>query len=284
MFRFPLCGAATPECPAVSLRPNPKCSPMTVRVCGPSVRIMTALTPSIAEVAALIGNPARANVLMALLDGGALTATELACAAGVSPQTTSGHLGKMTEARLLTVAKQGRHAYYRLASPLIGRMLEGIMAVAADGPPRYRPLWRGGDALRDARTCYDHLAGRLGVALADALVARDHVVLTDDGGEVTASGQTFLRDFGADLDTVNRGRRAFCRPCLDWSERRFHLAGAVGAILAERCFVLGWVARIRDTRAVAITPKGSRGFRDAFGIAAPDHHTGGHVGNVPGHH
>src|SRR6266851_1442782 len=113
---------------------------------------MQGTEPSISEVAALVGNPARANVLMALHDGRALTATELAYAAGVSPQTTSGHLAKLTEARLLVLAKQGRHAYYRLASPLIGRMIESIMAVAADGPPRYRPRWRGDDALRTARS------------------------------------------------------------------------------------------------------------------------------------
>ena len=129
---------------------------------------MQATQPSLAEVAALAGNPARANVLMALLDG-RRPATELAYAAGVSPQTASGHLAKMTEGRLLSLTKQGRHSYYRLASPLIGRMLESIMAVAADGPSRYQPRWRGGDALRMARTCYDHLAGRLGVSLADAL-------------------------------------------------------------------------------------------------------------------
>jgi DNA-binding transcriptional ArsR family regulator len=120
---------------------------------------MPATQPSLPEISALVGNPTRANVLTALLDGRALTATELTHAAGVSPQTTSGHLVKMTEARLLTVTKQGRHSYYRLASPLVARMLESIMAVAADGSSRSGPRWRGGDALRNARTCYDHLAG-----------------------------------------------------------------------------------------------------------------------------
>jgi hypothetical protein len=124
-------------------------------------------------------------VLVALLDGRALTATELAYAAGVAPQTASGHLAKLTEGPLLALTKQGRHSYFRLASPLVGEMLESIMAVAADGPPHYQPRWRGGNALRNARSCYDHLAGRLGVALADALVAQDRVMLSDDGGVVT---------------------------------------------------------------------------------------------------
>jgi DNA-binding transcriptional ArsR family regulator len=227
---------------------------------------MEPIQPSLAEVAALVGNPARANMLTALLDGRALTATELAFAGGVAPQTASGHLAKMTEGRLLTLAKQGRHAYYRLASPMIGRMLESIMAVAADGPPRHQPRWCGGEALRNARTCYDHLAGRLGVALADALAARDHVELSEDGGMVTPEGEAFLLEFGVDPREKSPSGRPFCRPCLDWSERRTHLAGALGAALAARCFDLHWVARMRDTRALLLTPEGKLGFSETFGI------------------
>ena len=227
---------------------------------------MTPVQPSLAEIAALVGNPARANMLTALLDGRAWTATELAHAAGVAPQTASGHLAKLTETRLLALTKQGRHCYYRLASPLVGRMLESIMAVAADGPARYQPHWRGGDALRNARTCYDHLAGRLGVALADALVDREYVALSDDGGIVTPAGEEFLLGFGLELRQAGKRQRTFCRPCLDWSERRPHLAGVVGAGLAARCFELGWIARIRDTRALLVTADGRRGFAEAFGV------------------
>ena len=227
---------------------------------------MQAIQPSLAEIAALVGNPARANMLEALLDGRALTASELAQIGGVAPQTASEHLAKLTEGRLLSLAKQGRHSYYRLASSLIARMLESMMAVAADGPPRYQPRWRGGDALRNARTCYDHLAGRLGVALADALVERNHIALSEDGGVVTARGEEFFRRIGVDLPARSRSRRRFCRPCLDWSERRPHLAGAVGAALAARCFELGWVGRMRDSRAVIVTPEGRREFSETFGI------------------
>ena len=231
---------------------------------------MSGTQPSIAEIAALVGNPARANILNVLLDGRALTATELSHIGGVSPQTASGHLGKLTEGGLLVVHRQGRHSYFKLASPLIGQMLEGIMAVAAERPaPRNQPRWRGDEALRVARTCYDHLAGCLGVALADALVERGYVVLGQDGGMVPAPGEAFFADFGIDLHQHGHGKRAFCRPCLDWSERRPHLAGAVGAALARRGFELGWITRLRDTRALAISAEGRAGLAKTFGIALP---------------
>lgn len=146
-----------------------------------------------AEVAALVGDPARANILAALMGGQALTASELAYVAGVSPQTTSGHLGRLTEGCLLSCIKQGRHRYYRIATPRVAEMLEGIMAVVADLPPRHRPLSASDKAMREARTCYDHFAGRLGVGITDALRTRGHLVLADEGGEVTDGGVTFLQ-------------------------------------------------------------------------------------------
>ena len=225
--------------------------------------------PNIAEVAALVGDRARANMLVALMDGRALTAKELAFVAGVSPQTASGHLAGLADANLLSCIRQGRHRYYRVASSLVARMLESISLVAAiQAPPRHRPRSPRDDALRLARTCYDHLAGRLGVAIADALVARRAVVLGDDGGEITADGATFLVEgLGIDLAKIYR-RRAFCRPCLDWSERRPHLAGAVGAALADTCFARGWIERIRDSRAVAIMPRGHIALHELLHIDA----------------
>jgi hypothetical protein len=141
------------------------------------------------------------------------------------------------------------------------------MVVAADGPQRYRPHWNGDEQLRTARTCYDHIAGRLGVALTDALTQRKYVVLTEDGGVVTRAGEKFLADFGLELKDAREGRRTFCRPCLDWSERRPHIAGALGAALADRCFDLGWVARLRDSRALEISTEGENGFHRFFGIS-----------------
>jgi DNA-binding transcriptional ArsR family regulator len=163
----------------------------------------------IAEIASLVGDPARANILAALMAGRALTATELAYAAGVSPQTTSGHLGKLSEGRLIACVKQGRHRYYRIATHRVAEMLEGIMAVVADAPPRHRPPSKLDDAMRIARTCYDHFAGKLGVGLADALTAHDYLTLTDDGGEVTGSGVRFLQKFGIDLDAARNRKRIF---------------------------------------------------------------------------
>jgi DNA-binding transcriptional ArsR family regulator len=221
----------------------------------------------IAEVANLVGDPARANILAALLDERALTASELAYAAGVSPQTTSSHLGKLAQAHLLDVEKQGRHRYYRLASPLVAQMLESVMAVSAHGPRRGRPLARCDEGLRRARTCYDHLAGRLGVGLADALTQRGFIALDRDGGEVTAAGLTFFSELGLDLTAPAKSRRVFCRPCLDWTERRHHLAGHVGACLLRLCVDQGWITRRRDSRAVTITPAGAAQMHAIFGVA-----------------
>jgi DNA-binding transcriptional ArsR family regulator len=223
--------------------------------------------PQIAEVAALVGDPARASMLCALLGGRALTATELSFAAGVSPQTTSGHLGKLFAANLVVQMKQGRHRYYRLSGPQVGQMLEGIMSVALNAPPRFQPKSRVDEQMRQARTCYDHFAGVLGVGLADAMTARDLVVLGDEAGEVTPSGLEFLSKLGVDLTAARAKRRVFCRPCLDWTERRPHIGGAVGAALARRCLDLKWVERMRDHRALVITPAGRRGFQESFDLS-----------------
>lgn len=221
--------------------------------------------PKIAQIASLIGDHSRANMLAALIHGGALTATELACLSGVSRQTASGHLAKLDDAGLLLVQKQGRRRYFRLASPLIARMLEGLMVVAQDTPARQPSEWRGGAALRNARTCYDHLAGRIAVRITDCLIERSLVVLDGDGGSVTEAGLIFLENIGVDLRTGSK-RRIFCRPCLDWSERRPHLAGIVGAALLNHALLHDWVRRARDSRAVSITPLGRRGFFETYGI------------------
>lgn len=222
---------------------------------------------SLAEVAALIGDPARANILQALGDGRALTAGELAWHAGVSAQTTSGHLAKLADAHLITLEKQGRHRYFRLASREVADAMEALMLLAAQGPKRYRPVGPKDEALRTARTCYDHLAGRLAVAMADRLSARQFILISDGAAAITDAGHDFFRDFGLDLDCDPKSTRPLCRTCLDWSERRSHLAGRLGSALCQRCLDLGWIKRGKDSRAVTFTPQGIEGFRKTFGIS-----------------
>jgi DNA-binding transcriptional ArsR family regulator len=228
-------------------------------------------TSALAEIASLVGDPARAGMLMALMDGRALTASELARVAGIMPQTASGHLARLCQAGLLSCQRQGRHHYHRLASTTVAHMLESMMEVsAADrAPGAGRRVVTGprDRAMRAARTCYDHLAGQLGVRLADALTEHGHVELSPEGGAVTDAGVGFFRDFGLDLDAAPRsGRRVFCRPCLDWSERRLHVGGTLGAALASRCLALNWIRRNEGSRAVSVTPAGEHGFRETFGM------------------
>ncbi len=219
------------------------------------------------EVAALVGDTARATMLAALMGGQSLTASELAFLARVSRPTASEHLGKLVNARLLAVTQKRRNRYFRIASPLVAGMLEGIKAVAAiEVPPRYQPRSAKDDALRLARTCYDHLAGRLGVAIMDAMVNADYLTLSEDGGEVTQAGRHFLENFGVRLAAEPRSRRVYCRPCLDWSERRYHVAGHIGREILRRCLELEWLTRSRDHRAVTVTVAGRKGLWETFGI------------------
>ncbi|GAC1338873.1 MAG: hypothetical protein NVSMB26_26520 [Beijerinckiaceae bacterium] len=234
----------------------------------------------IAEVAALMGDVARANMLAALMDGRALTAFELAQSAHVTPQTASSHLAKLTQAHLLEMEKQGRHRYFRLASPRVAETLELVLNLVADGPPRHRPVSRIDTTMRTARSCYDHIAGRLGVGLADCLVARGFVVIDTDAGEVTPAGLRFLQELGADLAPRSKSRRVFCRPCLDWTERRHHLAGHVGAALAQHC-IRGRLGAPQTRQPRADDHAARRGkicanfWRGARGDARPRRHTAG---------
>jgi DNA-binding transcriptional ArsR family regulator len=225
-----------------------------------------------AGFASLFGNRSRADMLIVLMDGRALTASELARAACVAPQTGSGHLDKMVKAGVLKVETQGRHRFYRLASARIAQLIEHM--VQAVPPPCGMPVgpFTGprDPALRLARTCYDHLAGRLGVAIADALIARGHIHLGSDAGLLTASGARLLRRIGMDMcqlepACVGRGR-ILCRPCLDWSERRPHLAGVLGSALCSLSLAQNWIRRRPDSRVVTITPMGYRSYDEYFGV------------------
>jgi len=228
-------------------------------------------TASLARTAALIGDPARASMLAALMDGRALTASELARSAGVTPRTGSGHLARLADGGLLGVARQGRHRYHRLASPAVARLLESLMSASVElaGGEPLRARVRVGPrdaALRLARTCYDHLAGEVAVAIADAMAARGEIELSPDGAALSQAGVARLKDVGVDLDAAGRSGRVFCRPCLDWSERRAHIAGAVGAALYQGLLARGWARARQGTRAVDITPAGRVGLAATFDV------------------
>jgi DNA-binding transcriptional ArsR family regulator len=222
--------------------------------------------PDIATIAALIGEPARAAMLMALMHGHSLPAGELAYCARVSPQTASSHLAKLVEYDLLTVTTVGRHRYYALRSPEVANVLEALSSIAPLG--RVRSLREGKqvEALRRARTCYDHLAGRLGVALAQAIVERGYFRLDPDCCEPTASGLTWLKTWGIDVNALYKSRRPLARPCVDWSERRLHIGGALGAAITNHLFDQGWLVRIPDTRGVLLTESGSAALTHELGM------------------
>jgi DNA-binding transcriptional ArsR family regulator len=220
--------------------------------------------PNIVRIAALIGDTSRSEILTALLGGQALTATELAEVANIAKQTVSGHLSLLVEAKLLAVEKQGRHRYFRLADDDVAQLMESLLGVAyRAGALRLRSSPREPD-LRKARVCYDHLAGDLGVLMFDAFRKRKWIAHDESGLTLSRSGAQFCRELGIDLDGAKESRRPMCRTCLDWSARRHHLAGQVGAQLLQRYYELGWAKRRRGTRIVDFTPRGEREFRGLF--------------------
>lgn len=216
--------------------------------------------PDIARIAALVADPARSSMLLALMDGRALTATELSSLAGVTKQTASSHLAKLVDGEVLQMEAQGRHRYFRLAGAHVAALIEALMVFTSDAAPvRTGPRE---PALRKARVCYDHLAGEMGVALYDR--ARDAGWLADDLG-VTDKGWSKFSAIGVTPDSLPRSNRPHCRACLDWSQRRHHLAGMIGKATLDRLFALSWARRLPASRVVAFTPEGERRFREWIG-------------------
>jgi len=222
--------------------------------------------PNIAFVANLMADPSRAAMCLALAGGEARPAGELAARAGVSAQTASNHLAKLIAGRILRVEQQGRWRYYRLAGAEVGYAVEALAVVAPPLPSRAEANGHDGAArrLKDARTCYSHLAGRLGVALADALVTEGWLEDDGRGYRVTPNGARSLRGLGIEAN-ARRGQ-APARRCLDWTERRPHVAGPVGTALAELALARGWVRRLRGTRALLVTPSGRTQFQRVFNL------------------
>ena len=214
--------------------------------------------PDIARIAALIADPARCSMLLALMDGRALTATELASLAGITKQTASSHLAKLVDGDVLRVEAQGRHRYFQLEGPHVATLLEALMVFSSDSLPKLRTGPKD-FALRKARVCYDHLAGEMGVMLHDRM--RDRDWLSDDLN-VTDKGWENLAAIGLIREELPRSNRPLCRTCLDWSQRRHHLAGLVGRLILEHVLALSWARRMPASRVIAFSPDGERRFLD----------------------
>lgn len=225
--------------------------------------------PDISRIGALIGDPARANILVALMDGRALTATELAEIAGVAAPTASTHLAKLEAGGLIRPQKQGRHKYFSLAGSKAGQLIESLSIFAADrGHLRHQPGPKDA-AMRKARVCYDHLAGDLGVRMFNSLVGRNYLSVDAAGIDLARGGERFIAEIGIDLPKLRASRRPLCRCCLDWSERRDHLAGSLGAALLDTILAKGWARRDAGSRVVRFTPPGETAFLKLF---PPDNH------------
>jgi DNA-binding transcriptional ArsR family regulator len=222
--------------------------------------------PDVAPLAALLGDATRAAMLVSLLDGRPRAAGDLAACAEVSPQTASNHLSRLRAGGLLVLEAHGRHRYYRLASPQVAQVLEALAALQSSRAPVPPRLPEG---LRVARTCYDHLAGVLGVALTEALLSQKYLVEDEPGYRPTPPGVAFLATLGVNVHRLDSGRRSFARRCLDWSERRPHLAGALGAALLSRLLTLGWVVRVPGGRAVRLSVKGRRALEREVALKLP---------------
>ncbi|ADO54521.1 ArsR/SmtB family transcription factor [Paenibacillus polymyxa] len=221
---------------------------------------------NVAMIASLVSEPSRAAILTALLDGRFHTASELAHMAGIKPQTASFHLAKMTEAQVVTVEKQGRHRYYGIQDPEVAQVMESLLSIAPPVPIKSFKQASENEAIRLARTCYDHVAGHLGVQIMSFFIQRGILSEDQDGLHITQQGEIFFADFQIDLKNTRQKRRSFSHKCLDWSERRHHLAGALGSALLDRLFELHWVEHLPTTRAIRITAEGKRGFKEVFSI------------------
>lgn len=222
------------------------------------------INPNMAEIAALLGETSRATILASMMDGRFHTASELAYMAAIKPQTASFHLAKLVEGKLIKVEKQGRHRYFQLAGEDIAQFLESFLAISP--PPEIRSLRQSSQIklLQDARTCYDHLAGKLGVQLTESMLKAGYLTLEGKQFVLTDEGILFFTTFGIDLTALKRKRRSFSHACLDWSERRYHLAGALGSELLNQFFNLGWLIRVPSIRAIKVTEKGKIGFKEVF--------------------
>jgi DNA-binding transcriptional ArsR family regulator len=227
---------------------------------------LNAVGTDFAAIAGLLGHPARSAMIDALMDGRALPASELARRAGVVPSTASEHLGRLVDGGLVAVTARGRHRFFGIRSATVATALEAFARICPSVPARSLRTSVEADALRHARTCYDHLAGTLGVEVMAAMRQRRWLAPADGGYRLSRGGQAALEAAGVDVEGAARSRRTFARPCIDWTERRPHLAGALGAALTTAMLDRNWIRR-REGRGVAPTDAGCAAFRDVFGLS-----------------
>jgi DNA-binding transcriptional ArsR family regulator len=243
---------------------------MNAIVRSENARIEPHAHSGVSRVAAAIGEPARARMLCCLMDGHARTSTELAIVAEVSPSTASVHLQKLEEQRLVRVAAQGKHRYYSIGGPDVARLLEGLTVFAGDAARRVKFVPNTPNRLRTARTCYDHLAGTLGVALHDRMTTMGWIEMDSERAssayDLSAAGARAFAALGVDVEAMRAMRRRFAYACLDWSERRPHVGGALGAALLGVALRRKWVVQDLDSRAVEVTAYGRREMAARFGV------------------
>ena len=219
------------------------------------------------QMASLIGDPVRATIMWNLMDGKALTATELALMSDTSPQNISMHLTKLVEGGLLSVENQGRHRYYKYSRKEIAYAIEALTTLLSPSTTKENFNNENFQAIKYCRTCYDHLAGKIGVAITDKLLKQRIIVTDKQGFELTNKGKKWFADLGIDIDELQLQRRSFLRPCLDWSERRHHIAGSLAAALLDKMLSSDWIRRTKNSRAMVITSKGQKVFYEMFTIS-----------------
>ncbi|AFQ12298.1 TPA: winged helix-turn-helix domain-containing protein [Bacillus pacificus] len=224
------------------------------------------MSTNIARMASLLSDASRSAILVHLMDGRPHPATELANAAKIKPQTATFHLNKLLEAQIISVEKHGRHRYYKLANHELADSLETIFFITQPEPIQSFKQAKEMNEIEFARTCYDHLAGKLGVEIANALLRKEVLVKNETDFQVTKIGEKFFYGLDIDLEKLQTKRRAFSKCCLDWTERKHHIAGALGNILLERMLEMNWIIKVKHSRAIHITPLGRQKLKEVFSI------------------
>lgn len=227
---------------------------------------MIALKEHFKETTALVSEPVRATILWKLLDGKAYTATELAIAADTSPSNISMHLTKLVNGGLLKAESQGRHRYYAFSRKEVAQAVEALAALMPYSSKKFSPVNTIDPAIQQCRTCYDHLAGKTGVAITDALIKQRFIIAADRSFKLTPKGRKWFIERGIAVDELQQQRRSFLRPCLDWSERRYHMAGSLAAELLNKMLAEDWIRKVKNSRAVVVTGKGQKSLYEGLKV------------------